>query len=149
MQIKRKKRGFEQIAAIFQETSNNGRAHTKIWFKELGKIGDTVANLKDAAAGENEEWTDMYKEMAATAREEGFEKLAELFEGVGRIEKEHEARYLTLLKNLNDGVAFQRGEEFVWKCRNCGHIHVGKTTPDVCPVCGYPQSYFELEAKNY
>ena len=104
-----------------------------------GRIGDTAANLKAAAAGENEEWTQMYKEMAETAREEGFEKLAFLFDGVGKIEKEHEERYLTLLKNLEEGVVFKRGDEYVWKCRNCGHIHFGKTAPEVCPICAIPR----------
>ena len=125
---KAKKEGYEQIAAIFEETAGNEKEHAKLWFKELSGIGDTAANLKAAAAGENEEWTQMYKEMAETAREEGFEKLAFLFEGVGKIEK--------------DG-------EYVWKCRNCGHLHFGRTAPQVCPVCAHPQAYFELQAKNY
>ncbi len=129
-----RKEGYEQIAAIFEE---------------LGGIGDTAANLKSAAAGEHEEWTQMYKEMADTAREEGFEKLAFLFEGVGKIEKEHEERYLTLLNNLEEGVVFKRGDEYMWKCRNCGHIHFGKEAPEVCPVCAHPQAYFEIRAVNY
>ena len=144
-----RKEGYEQIAAIFEETAGNEKEHAKLWFKELGGIGDTAANLKSAAAGENEEWTQMYKEMADTAREEGFAKLAFLFDGVGKIEKEHEERYLTLLKNLEEGKVYQRGDVFIWKCRNCGHIHVGKEAPGVCPICAHPQSFFELQAKNY
>ncbi len=146
---KAKKEGYEQIAALFQETADNEKEHAKIWFKELNGIGDTKENLKHAAEGENYEWTEMYKEMAETAREEGFERLAFLFEGVAKIEKEHEERYLTLLKNLEEGVVFQRGEEYMWKCRNCGHIHVGKQAPQMCPVCAHPQAYFELRATNY
>ena len=144
-----KKEGYEQIAAIFTETAANEKEHAEIWFKELGGIGDTAANLKAAAAGENEEWTSMYKEMAETAREEGFDRLAYLFESVGKIEKEHEERYLTLLGNVNDHLVFQRGEEVIWICRNCGHVHVGKEAPKVCPVCAHPQAYFELRGKNY
>ena len=146
---KAKKEGYEQIAALFQETADNEKEHAKIWFKELNGIGDTKENLKHAAEGENYEWTEMYEEMAETAREEGFERLAFLFEGVAKIEKEHEERYLTLLKNLEEGVVFQRGEEYMWKCRNCGHIHVGKQAPQMCPVCAHPQAYFELRATNY
>ena len=144
-----KKEGYEQIAAIFTETAANEKEHAEIWFKELGGIGDTAANLKAAAAGENEEWTSMYKEMAETAKEEGFDRLAYLFESVGKIEKEHEERYLTLLGNVNDHLVFQRGEEVIWICRNCGHVHVGKEAPKVCPVCAHPQAYFELRGKNY
>lgn len=144
-----RKAGYEQIAAIFEETANNEKEHAKMWFKELGGIGDTAANLKAAAAGENEEWTSMYKEMAETAREEGFTRLAFLFEGVGKIEKEHEERYLKLLANLENDVVFQDGEETVWICRNCGHIHVGKEAPAVCPICAHPQAYFERRAVNY
>ena len=144
-----KKEGYEQLAAIFEETAGNEKEHAKLWFKELGGIGDTAANLKAAAAGENEEWTQMYKEMAETAREEGFEKLAFLFDGVGKIEMEHEERYLTLLKNREEGVVFKRGDEYVWKCRNCGHIHFGKTAPEVCPICAHPQAYFEIRSINY
>lgn len=144
-----KKDGFEQIAAIFEETASNEKEHAKLWFKELGGIGTTAENLKAAAAGEHEEWTDMYKYMAEEAKAEGFDKLATLFEGVGKIEKEHEERYLTLLKNLDDGVVYQRGEEYMWKCRNCGHIHIGKEAPSECPVCAHPQSYFELRSVNY
>ena len=144
-----KKEGYEQISAIFTETAANEKEHAEIWFKELGGIGDTAANLKAAAAGENEEWTSMYKEMAETAKEEGFDRLAYLFESVGKIEKEHEERYLTLLGNVNDHLVFQRGEEVIWICRNCGHVHVGKEAPKVCPVCAHPQAYFELRGKNY
>ncbi len=144
-----KKEGYEQIAAIFTETAANEKEHAEIWFKELGGIGDTAQNLKAAAEGENEEWTSMYKEMAETAKEEGFDRLAFLFESVGKIEKEHEERYLTLLGNVNDHLVFQRGEETIWVCRNCGHVHVGKEAPEVCPVCAHPQAYFELKGKNY
>ncbi|MCI8651384.1 MAG: rubrerythrin family protein [Oscillospiraceae bacterium] len=146
---KAKKEGYEQIAALFLETADNEKEHAKLWFKALSGIGDTPANLKAAAEGENEEWTAMYKEMAQTAREEGFTELAALFEGVGRIEKEHEERYLALLKNLDEGMVFQKGDVYIWKCRNCGHIHMGKEAPKVCPVCAHPQAYFELQAKNY
>ena len=144
-----KKEGYEQIAAIFTETAANEKEHAEIWFKELGGIGDTAANLKAAAEGENEERTSMYKEMAETAREEGFDRLAYLFESVGKIEKEHEERYLTLLGNVENHLVFQRGEEVIWVCRNCGHVYVGKEAPKVCPVCAHPQAYFELRGKNY
>ena len=146
---KAKKEGYEQIAALFLETADNEKEHAKLWFKALDGIGDTAANLVAAAAGENDEWTSMYKEMAETARAEGFDKLAALFEGVGEIEKEHEERYRALLKNLNDGMVFQKDGVYIWKCRNCGHIHVGKEAPQVCPVCAHPQAYFELKAENY
>ena len=146
---KAKKEGYEQIAALFLETADNEKEHAKLWFKALDGIGDTAANLVAVAAGENEEWTSMYKEMAETARAEGFDKLAALFEGVGEIEKEHEERYRALLKNLNDGMVFQKDGVYIWKCRNCGHIHVGKEAPQVCPVCAHPQAYFELKAENY
>ena len=145
-----KKAGYEQIAAIFEETAGNEKEHAKMWFKELGGIGDTAANLRAAAEGENGEWTSMYPEMAATAREEGFTRLAYLFEAVAAIEKEHEERYLKLLANLEGDVVFKTDDEnTVWICRNCGHIHVGKEAPKVCPVCAHPQSYFELRATNY
>ena len=145
-----KKDGYEQFAALFTETAENEKEHAKIWFKLLhGGIGDTIDNLKDAAAGENYEWTDMYAGFAKTAREEGFDHIADLFEGVAKIEKEHEERYLTLLKNLEEGVVFKRGDEYVWKCRNCGHIHFGKTAPEVCPICAHPQAYFEIRSINY
>lgn len=146
---KAKKEGYEQIAAIFEETAGNEKEHAKLWFKELGGIGDTMANLKSAAAGENEEWTQMYREMADTAREEGFEKLAFLFEGVLKIEKEHEERYLKLLANLENDMVFSAGEQTVWICRNCGHVHVGNDAPQVCPVCAHPQAYFERRCMNY
>lgn len=146
---KAKKDGYVQISKIFEETAANEKEHAEIWFKLLGGIGTTAENLKAAAAGENEEWTSMYKEMAITAREEGFDRIATLFEMVGAIEKEHEERYLTLLKNLEEGVVFKRGDEYVWKCRNCGHIHFGKTAPEVCPICAHPQAYFEIRSINY
>jgi len=146
-----KKDGYEQIAAIFEETANNEKEHAKMWFKELhgGKIPDTLNNLKDAAEGENYEWTEMYKEFAEVAREEGFERIAKLFEGVAAIEKHHEERYLKLVGNINDNLVFQRGEEMVWICRNCGHIYVGESAPVVCPVCAHPQSFMELKSENY
>ena len=146
---KAKKDGYNQIAAIFEETAANEKEHAKIWFKELGGIGDTKANLKAAAEGENYEWTDMYATFAKEAREEGFDQIAALFEGVAAIEKEHEERYLALLKNLEEGKVFEKDGEFVWKCRNCGHLHFGKSAPQVCPVCAHPQAYFELQSKNY
>ena len=144
-----RKAGYEQIAAIFEETAFNEKEHAKLWFKELGGIGDTAANLKAAAAGENEEWTSMYKEMAETAKEEGFTRLAFLFEAVGKIEKEHEERYLKLLANLESDVVFKAGEETVWICRNCGYVHVGKEAPAACPVCAHPKAFFERKADNY
>ena len=147
---KAKKEGYEQIAALFTETAENEKEHAKIWFKLLHDgIADTMTNLKDAAAGENYEWTDMYATFAKEAREEGFEEIAFLFDGVAKIEKEHEERYLALLKNIEDGVVFKKDNVRVWKCRNCGHIHVGESAPEVCPVCAHPQAYFELQAKNY
>ncbi|MEG1858283.1 MAG: rubrerythrin family protein, partial [Pseudoflavonifractor sp.] len=141
--------GYEQISAVFTETAGNEKEHAELWFKALGEIGNTAANLKHAAEGENYEWSDMYKHMAEDAKEEGFTAIAAQFAGVAKIEKEHEERYLAFLKNLDEGMVFQRGEEYVWKCRNCGHIHVGKEAPKVCPVCAHPQAYFELQAKNY
>ncbi len=148
---KAKKEGYEQIAAIFQETADNEKEHAKMWFKLLngGDIPTTVENLKAAAEGENYEWTDMYDKMAKEAKEEGFDRIAYLFEAVGKIEKEHEERYLKLLDNVKEGKVFDCGEVKVWKCRNCGHIHVGKTAPAVCPVCSHPQAYFEIKAENY
>lgn len=148
---KAKKDGYEQIASIFMETAENEKEHAKIWFKLLhdGAIPSTVENLKDAANGENYEWTDMYDEFAKTAKEEGFDHIAFLFEEVGKIEKEHEARYLKLLENIEEGIVFSRDDERIWKCRNCGHIVVGKYAPEVCPVCNHPQSYFEIKAENY
>ena len=147
---KAKKDGYVQIAAIFEETANNEKEHAKMWFKLLhGGIGDTVDNLKDAAAGENYEWTDMYAGFAKTAREEGFDHSADLFEGVAKIEKEHEERYLKLVKNLEDGLVFSRDGDVIWQCANCGHIVIGKKAPEVCPVCAHPQAYFQIKAENY
>ena len=148
---KAKKDGYEQIAAIFEETANNEKEHAKLWFKELhgGSIPDTKENLLDAANGENYEWTDMYDEFAKVAREEGFERLANLFEGVAKIEKEHEERYRKLVKNIDDKVVFSKDEECIWVCRNCGHVVVGKYAPEVCPVCNHPQSFFEMKKNNY
>ena len=148
---KAKKDGYEQIAAIFTETAENEKEHAKIWFKLLhdGNVPSTVENLKDAANGENYEWTDMYDSFAKTAREEGFDHIAFLFEEVGKIEKEHEARYLKLLENIENGIVFSRDGDKIWKCRNCGHVVVGKYAPEVCPVCNHPQSYFEIANENY
>ena len=148
---KAKKEGYEQIAALFLETAENEKEHAKIWFKLLhdGAIPDTIANLKDAAAGENYEWTDMYATFAKEAREEGFDHIAFLFEQVGAIEKEHEERYLKLLANVENGVVFSREGDAIWKCRNCGHIVVGKQAPEVCPVCAHPKAYFERKVENY
>ena len=144
-----KKEGYEQIAAIFLETAENEKEHAKMWFKHLGGIGDTAANLKAAADGENFEWTDMYAEFAKVAREEGFELIAKQFEGVAAIEKHHEERYRKLLKNVEDKVVFSSEGDAIWQCRNCGHIVVGKEAPKVCPVCAHPQAYFQIEAENY
>jgi len=148
---KAKKDGYEQIAAIFEETANNEKEHAKMWFKLLqgGEIKDTVSNLKDAADGENYEWTDMYSSFAKTAREEGFDHIAFLFEGVAAIEKEHEERYKKLIENIEDGLVFSRDGDKIWKCRNCGHIVIGKQAPEVCPVCSHPKAYFEIKAENY
>ena len=148
---KAKKEGYEQIAAIFQETADNEKEHAKLWFKLLcgGDIPTTAQNLADAAAGENFEWTDMYDRMAKAAKEEGFDHISFLFEEVGKIEKEHEARYKKLLENVQDGKVFEAGEIKIWKCRNCGHIVVGTKAPAVCPVCTHPQAYFEIKAENY
>ena len=148
---KAKKEGYEQIAAIFQETADNEKEHAELWFKYLhdGKVPTTEANLLDAAEGENYEWTDMYKEMAKVAREEGFTEIAAKFELVGRIEKEHEERYRALLEKVKAEKVFVSEDVVIWKCRNCGHIHVGKEAPEVCPTCKHPKSYFERQAKNY
>ncbi len=147
---KAKKDGYQQIAAIFEETSMNEREHAKMWYKLLnGGIGTTAENLKTAAEGENYEWTDMYAAFAKEAREEGFDHIAELFEGVAKVEKEHEARYLKLLENVNGGLVFSRDGDMIWQCRNCGHIAVGKMAPETCPVCAHPQSYFQIKAENY
>ena len=148
---KAKKEGYEQIAAIFQETADNEKEHAKMWFKLLngGDIGTTAENLQAAADGENYEWTDMYAEFAKTAKEEGFTHIAYLFEEVAKIEKEHEERYLKLLENVKEGKVFEAGEVKIWKCRNCGHIVVGTSAPEVCPVCSHPKAYFEIKAENY
>lgn len=147
---KAKKDGYVQIANLFEETANNEKEHAKMWFKLLhGGIGDTLENLKDAAAGENYEWTDMYAGFAKTAREEGFDNIADLFEGVAKIEKEHEARYLKLVENLEKGLVFSRDGDVIWQCSNCGHIVIGKQAPEVCPVCAHPQAYFQMKAENY
>ena len=148
---KAKKEGYEQIAAIFQETADNEKEHAKIWFKLLhdGDVPTTTENLKAAAEGENFEWTDMYDRFAKEAEEEGFTKIAYLFREVGKIEKEHEERYLKLLENVEEGIVFSRDDERIWKCRNCGHIVVGKYAPEVCPVCNHPKSYFEIKSENY
>ena len=148
---KAKKEGYEQIAAIFEETANNEKEHAKMWFKLLegGDIKSTASNLKAAAEGENYEWTDMYASFAKTAKEEGFERIAFLFEEVAKIEKEHEERYKKLLNNIEDELVFSSDGDAIWICRNCGHIVVGKSAPKVCPVCNHPQSYFERKANNY
>ncbi len=148
---KAKKDGYEQIAAIFEETAANEKEHAKMWFKLLhgGDIPGTMENLEDAAAGENYEWTDMYAEFAKTAKEEGFDHIAYLFEEVAKIEKEHEERYRKLIGNIEEGIVFSRDGDKIWKCRNCGHIHIGKQAPEVCPVCAHPKSFFELKAENY
>ena len=148
---KAKKEGYEQISAIFTETAGNEKEHAELWFKLLcgGAIPSTAENLKAAAAGENEEWTDMYKRMAADAREEGFADIAFLFDSVGAIEKEHETRYLALLKNVEESSVFKKKEKTVWICRNCGHIVDSESAPGKCPVCAHPQAYFELRVINY
>lgn len=148
---KAKKDGYVQIGNIFEETANNEKEHAKIWFKLLhgGEMPDTAANLLDAAKGEYYEWTDMYAGMAKTAKEEGFDHIAFLFEQVGKIEKEHEERYRKLLKNVEDSVVFSRDEECIWQCSNCGHIVIGVKAPGICPVCNHPQSYFQIKAENY
>ena len=148
---KAKKDGYVQIASIFEETAANEREHAKIWYKLLngGAVGSTVENLVEAANGENYEWTDMYAEFAKVAKEEGFDEIARLFEGVAAIEKEHEARYRKLLANIQEGLVFSRDGEMIWQCANCGHIVVGKKAPEVCPVCAHPQSYFQIKAENY
>lgn len=147
---KAKKDGYVQIAALFEETANNEKEHAKIWFKLLHDgMPDTAANLLDAAEGENYEWTDMYATFAKEAKAEGFDHIAYLFEQVGEIEKEHEARYRKLLKNVEDEVVFSKDGDVIWQCANCGHIVVGKKAPEVCPVCAHPQSYFQVKAENY
>ena len=148
---KAKKDGYEQIAAIFEETAQNEKEHAKMWFKLLhnGAIPSTEENLLDAANGENYEWTDMYDSFAKTAEEEGFNHIAFLFKEVGKIEKEHEERYRKLLKNVEDKLVFTKDGDSIWQCRNCGHIVIGKSAPEVCPVCNHPQSYFEIKKENY
>lgn len=146
---KAKKEGYEQISAIFTKTADNEKEHAKMWFKELNGIGDTAENLKSAAAGENYEWTDMYEEFAKTAEKEGFLELAKKFRLVAAVEKHHEERYRALLKNIENATVFSKEEEKVWECRNCGHIHIGATAPEVCPTCAHPQSYFEIHSENY
>lgn len=146
---KAKKEGYEQIAALFQETADQEKEHAKMWFKLFHGIGSTMENLKDAAAGENDEWTDMYPTMAKEAREEGFDEIARLFEAVAAVEKAHEERYKKLLANIEEGIVFSREGDCIWQCRNCGHIHVGPKAPESCPVCAHPQAYFELKKQNY
>ena len=148
---KAKKDGFEQIAAIFEDTAYNEKEHAKIWFKYMhaGAVPETAENLKDAIAGEEYEWNDMYKKFAEVAREEGFTEIAEKFEGVGAIEKDHEARYKKLLANVENDVVFKSGKVTVWRCRNCGYIFVGEDAPETCPVCAHPQAFFEIQANNY
>ncbi|MCL2811755.1 MAG: rubrerythrin family protein [Clostridia bacterium] len=144
-----KKEGFEQISHLFTETADNEKEHAKMWFKELGLLGDTARNLKEAAAGEHDEWAGMYPEFAKVAKEEGFTRIAELFEMVAAIEKHHEERYLKLLQNINDGKVFAKCEQVMWICRNCGHLHSGETAPETCPVCAHPKAYFEVQGNNY
>lgn len=148
---KAKKDGYVQIAALFEETAANEKEHAKIWFKLLkgGEIPSTAENLLDAAEGENYEWTDMYAKMAQEAREEGFNDIAALFDGVAKIEKEHEERYRKLLKNVEEGTVFSRDGDMIWQCSNCGHIVIGKKAPMLCPVCKHPQAYFQIKAENY
>ena len=148
---KARKDGYVQIANLFEETAHNEKEHAKLWFKFLhdGEIPATTANLADAAAGENYEWTDMYAGMAQEARAEGFDEIARLFEGVARIEKTHEERYRKLLSNIEGGLVFSREGDQIWECGNCGHIHIGPKAPEVCPVCNHPRAYFQLRAQNY
>ena len=144
-----KKEGYEQIANIFLETAENEKEHAKIHYKYLNGIKDTKANLEDAANGENYEWTDMYEKFAKEAEEEGFSEIAAKFRGIGKVEKEHEERYRKLLADLEAGKIFKKDDIVIWKCRNCGHIHIAKEAPQICPVCAHPQSYFEIKAENY
>ena len=148
---KARKEGYEQIAAIFEETANNEKEHAKIWFKILngGDIPSTTTNLQAAGEGENIEWTDMYERMAKEAKEEGFDHIAFLFESVGEIEKQHEERFRKLLRNIDTGMVFSKDGEMIWQCRNCGHIVIGKGAPAICPVCNHPRSFFEIKAENY
>ncbi len=144
-----KKEGFEQISAIFQKTADNEKEHAKMWFKELGELGNTAENLLAAAEGENYEWTDMYDTFAKEADEEGFHELAEKFRGVAAIEKSHEERYRALLSNVEMQKVFEKAEETMWECRNCGHLVIGKKAPEICPVCAHPRAYFEVRSENY
>ena len=144
-----KKEGYEQIAAIFLQTAENEKEHAKLWFKELGELGTTAENLKAAAEGENYEWTDMYAKMAEEAEEEGFKAIAAKFRAVAKVEKAHEERYLALLHNVEMQNVFEKSEEVIWECRNCGHLVIGKKAPQVCPVCAHPQAYFEVRKNNY
>jgi len=144
-----KKEGYEQIAAIFQKTADNEKEHAKLWFKALGELGDTAKNLLAAAEGENYEWTDMYATFAKEAEEEGFKDLAFKFREVAKIEKSHEERYRALLSNVEMQKVFEKSEETMWECRNCGHLVMGKKAPEICPVCAHPKSYFEVRAENY
>ena len=148
---KAKKDGFVQIGNLFEETANNEKEHAKIWFKLLhdGKVADTITNLKDVAAGENYEWTDMYANFAKEAHEEGFKDIATLFEGVAKIEKEHEERFRKLLSNIQGGLVFSKDKDMIWQCSNCGHIVIGKNAPDICPVCEHPQAYFQVRPDNF
>ncbi len=148
---KAKKDGYVQIAQIFEETANNEKEHAKIWFKLLhdGGVPSTIENLKDAAAGENYEWTEMYAEFAKVAKEEGFDHIASLFEMVAKIEKDHEERYKKLLANIEGGLVFSRDGDMMWICSNCGHVHFGKEAPELCPVCAHPKAYFMVKAENY
>ena len=147
---KAKKDGYEQIAKIFEDTANNEKEHAKLWFKILkGGIGDTMDNLADAAAGENYEWTEMYADFAKVADEEGFSDIARLFRGVAAIEKTHEERYKKLLSNIKEGIVISREGDTIWECANCGHIHIGKKAPEICPVCAHPQAYFKIKETNY
>lgn len=148
---KAKKDGYVQIAALFEETANNEKEHAKLWFKLLhgGEVADTMENLKDGANGEHYEWSEMYPTFAKEAREEGFDHIARMFEGVAAIEKEHEERYKKLLANIEGGLVFSKDGDVIWQCANCGHVHVGKKAPQVCPVCAHPQSYFQVKAENY
>ena len=146
---KAKKEGYVQISKIFEETAANEKEHAELWFKLAHGIGTTEENLLDAAAGENYEWTDMYAEMAKTAREEGFPEIAAQMEGVAAVEKEHEERYRKLAQNIKEGKVFERDEDVLWQCSNCGHQFVGKKAPEICPVCKHPQAYFQIKAENY
>ena len=148
---KARKDGYQQIAALFEETANNEKEHAKLWFKYLhdGEVPDTMTNLKDAADGENYEWTDMYDRMAKEAEEEGFDEIAFRFRAVAAIERHHEERYRRLLQNIEEGIVFSRDDDRIWLCRNCGHIVVGKKAPEVCPVCAHPKSFFEIKAENF